>query len=269
MSEPRITRPKIQDHIIPQHQIERGDDELAFLLRDRHKDSSVDEITYAYFISNYWCPMKDENEFSPCLYPHNTEFPTFKDAFYHFRHDHYDEMMQLTHESTEEFRILAEFYYNQELKAKDKEVEYERSRQIEDNDWLKRAIGDRQIFLNQKSNYIGLRIASLTRKIEKRKEVYNRVYAMYQYFITIEANWETVRVKGVSRQDIRKRREKKYTAFYKLGREFLFLESQIAMMFNIPVSRAREYLYYGLDMYYGGEQNYPDWMKRVLSTNNK
>jgi hypothetical protein len=261
-TKPTISRPKIRDSIIPQHQVERGDDELAFMLKERNEDSDVDEITSAYIISKYQCPCKHEFLYVRCSIP-NVEFESFKDAFHHYRHEHYQPITALSYDdSIDVFRELAKRQYEEELATKREEYEsavkvYGAARSTRERDDYRRLKEFEDVIINT-------RTSNLREDIERHKERHYRIYAMFQYFVIVETN--RVGPGRTPRKILNQRRERKYSALYSLAKDFLFTDAQMAAMFDIPVNRMREYLYYGLDAYYGGEENYPDWMKRLLQS---
>jgi hypothetical protein len=293
MAKPRISRPKIQKQIIPQHEIERGDDELAFLLKLRQEDSSVEEITHAYHIADYKCPCIsiDDRFCYLCTLPSaDYTFSSYKEAFTHFRNVHYTPTMSLDRDdpaTVETFKEIAgRSHYTQEVHKKSLELKAAQAnlRRYENSNfygydnssphWIVQRFRNEVSDLKDqydrlryndmiKYRYINEKASDILEGLDTQKERYNRIYSMFQHFVIIEAAGS---LRGRHRtRGTEDRRKRKYTAYYGLCKEFLFTDQQLAMLFDKSVYDMRKYLAAGLDLYYGGTENYPAWMQRVLT----
>lgn len=188
----------------------RGDDELAFWLKQAKEGSDI-EVIVAYSLHNPSCPL--------C----RTGTESFKDMMQHITIAH---MQNYDREIGKAFHMKRE-YIHEGNRIKQGEIVFDRFY----------------------SNY--------------EMDVLNKTIAMLQVLIKYEVN-NIIRNKP---KQARKRAE----CLYRLSKEFLLTEKQIMHLVDLPsntsTSRIYELLARGMDEYYGGEKNYPEWMQRVLQTN--
>ena len=202
--------PEIEPVINTSTDVVRGNDELAFWLKQAKEGSNI-EVTIAYSLHNPSCPL--------C----GTHTDLFKEMMQH---------ITIVHMQNYDREIGKAFHTKREY--------------INDGNRIKQGP---IIFDRFYSNY--------------EMDVLNKTIAMLQVLIKYEVN-NIIRNKP---KQARKRAE----CLYRLSKEFLLTEKQIMHLVDLPsntsTSRIYELLARGMDEYYGGEKNYPEWMQRVLQTN--
>lgn len=248
-------RVQIHTKIVPQHQIENGNEELAYMLKHKYADTSVEEIYLAYSISEYRCHY--------CGY--NTRYESFKDIFNHFRHVHYQPLDSQSIDNRNTFYNEAEKEYSSTLEKLEASVvetrkEYDLYRNTNYDDY--RYYSDYQVALNKRNNYehnqaeeIDRIITTLIDTYDRKKEKFNRAYSLLQYCVVYESYDDKPRTR---------KRTGKYIALYKIAKEFLFTVQQLGVLLHEKEYYIRRKLYKGLDAFYNGEKNYPTWMQHAL-----
>ena len=95
---------------------------------------------------------------------------------------------------------------------------------------------------------------------DRERDIMNKTVAILQVLIKYQVNMS----KGRNDAKYRKRAE----SLYRLAKEFLLTDYMICELTCEDHYDIRRKIGDGLDVYYGGKKNYPDWMKHVMGIGN-
>ena len=122
-----------------------------------------------------------------------------KELFYHFRQSHYQPLSVLTNDledakSMAELQRIAKQQFERRCALRHQKYEDDKMKvtrgliSLSHFSQLKREFME---FLDTEDQFIDTRLDLLVDGLETHKEAYNRIYSMFQHFVTIEANWVT------------------------------------------------------------------------------